>query len=589
MRRPTSIPVGKGRAPAPGPARGHWRAPFVLALFTLSSLALVARAVDLQVLDNGFLASQGEARFLRTEKISAHRGRITDRNGEPVAISTPVDSIWADPRQLLQSQEQLPALARAVQRDQHSLQRRIEKNADKEFIYLRRHMRPAQAAKVMALEVPGVHALREYRRYYPAGEVTAHLVGFTDIDDRGQEGMELAYDHWLTGSDGSKRVLKDRLGRSVRDVESISRPREGKDLALSIDLRVQYLAYRELLSAIKQHGGRSGSIVVLDVLTGEVLAIANQPSYNPNNRSEAPVSSFRNRAVTDIYEPGSSIKPLVVAAALESGMFKPASAVDTRPGFVRVGNKTISDRRDYGLTDVTGVVTKSSNVGMTQIALALEPEILWSTLSKLGLGRLTSSGFPGESAGLLNHFQHWREINQATLSYGYGLTVTTLQLAQAYAAIGAGGIRRPVTMVREHDAPAGERVITTDTASRLIAIMESVVGDEGTGAEARIRGYRVAGKTGTARKSEPGGYSKHRYHAVFAGVAPAQQPRIAIAIMIDEPAGEAYHGGEVAAPVFAAVAAGTLRILNVAPDKLLQPDDTNPVPALTTIQARAEP
>lgn len=588
MSRRTSIPMGQQRAPQKSIAGGRWRASFVLVLFTLLSAALVARAVDLQILDNGFLAAQGEARFLRTEKISAHRGRITDRHGEPVAISTPVDSIWADPRQLFKSRDKLAVLARALERDQKNLLRQVEKNADKEFIYLSRHMRPAQADRVMALEVPGVHALREYRRYYPAGEVTAHLVGFTDIDDRGQEGMELAYDHWLVGTDGSKRVMKDRLGRTVRDVESISRPREGKDLALSIDLRVQYLAYRELLSAIRQHGGRSGSIVVLDVQTGEVLAIANQPSYNPNNRSEAPVSSFRNRAVTDIYEPGSSIKPLVIAAALESGLFEPASIVDTRPGFIRVGNKTFSDRRDYGLIDVTSVVTKSSNVGMTHIALSLEPEILWSTLSQLGLGRLTSSGFPGESAGLLNHYQHWREINQATLSFGYGLTVTTLQLAQAYAAIGASGIRRPVAMTRLQEPAAGEQVLSVSTASRLIEIMESVVSDEGTGAEARIRGYRVAGKTGTARKSEPGGYSDHRYHAVFAGIAPAEHPRIAIAVMIDEPAGEAYHGGEVAAPVFAAVAAGALRILNVAPDNLVQPEDTTTAPSLTTIQARAK-
>ncbi len=563
--------------------RSLWRARFMLMLFTVASMGLVARAVDLQVLDNGFLSAQGEARHLRTEKISAHRGRITDRNGEPVAVSTPVDSIWANPQQLITAAAKLSALARALERDEQNLRRQIEKNAKKEFVYLRRHMRPAQAARVLALEIPGVHALREYRRYYPAGEVTSHLVGFTDIDDRGQEGMELAYDHWLAGTDGAKRVLKDRLGRSVKDVASISRPRQGKDLSLSIDLRVQYLAYRELLAAIRRHGGRSGSIVVLDVDNGEVLAIANQPSYNPNNRGQAAVSSFRNRALTDIFEPGSSIKPLVVAAALESGEFAPASQVDTRPGFVLVGNKTISDKRDYGLTDVTGVVTKSSNVGMTHIALALEPELLWSTLSRLGLGRLTSSGFPGESAGLLSHYEHWREINQATLSYGYGLTVTTLQLAQAYAAIGAGGIRRPVSMVRLEEPAQGERILSPATADKLIQIMESVVGDAGTGNHARVRGYRVAGKTGTARKSEAGGYSDDRYHAVFAGVAPVQRPRIAIAVMIDEPAGEAYHGGDVAAPVFAEVAAGTLRILNVAPD------DLDEAPATPVLQAATKP
>lgn len=378
-------------------------------------------------------------------------------------------------------------------------------------------------------------------------------------------------------------MLKDRLGRSVQDVESITPPRPGRDLALSIDLRIQYLAYRELLGAIQRHQGRSGSIVVLDIETGEVLAMANQPSYNPNNRAGSPVSSFRNRALTDIFEPGSSIKPMVVAAALESGLFTANTAVDTHPGMIRVGNKTISDNRDFGLMDVTGVVTKSSNVGMTRIALAIEPEFLWASLSRLGFGRLTASGFPGESAGLLNHFDHWREINQATLSYGYGLTVTTLQLAQAYAAIGAHGIRRPVTLQRIAGPVTGERVLSQATAGELVEIMESVVSDAGTGSLARIRGYRVAGKTGTARKSEPGGYSDSRYHAVFAGIAPVSRPRVAIAVMIDEPAGDVYHGGDVAAPVFAGVAAGALRILNVPPDDLAD------LPSASVIQAKASP
>ncbi len=560
-----------------------WRSHFVLVLFVLGSLGLAARAVDLQVLDNGFLSSQGEARYLRTEMIAAHRGRITDRNGEPIAVSTPVDSIWANPQQLGSDAKRLPELARVLERDINGLVRQLEKHADREFTYLRRHMRPALASEVLALEIPGVHAMREYRRYYPAGEVTAHLVGFTDIDDHGQEGSELAFDHWLAGEPGAKRVLKDRLGRSVQDVESITPPRPGQDLMLSIDLRIQYLAYRELLGAIQRHEGRSGSIVVLDIKTGEVLAMVNQPSYNPNNRAGSPVSSFRNRALTDIFEPGSSIKPLVVAAALESGLFKPQSMVDTHPGVVRVGNKTISDNRDFGRMDVTGVVTKSSNVGMTHIALTLEPELLWATLSRLGLGRLTASGFPGESAGLLSHFDHWREINQATLSYGYGLTVTTLQLAQAYAVIGAQGIRRPVSLQRTGGDVAGDRVLSAATASNLVNIMESVVSDSGTGSKARIRGYRVAGKTGTARKSEPGGYSASRYHAVFAGIAPVSVPRIAVAVMIDEPKGDFYHGGEVAAPVFAGVAAGALRILNVPPD-----DFTEEQPGLL-LQAKVAP
>lgn len=558
-----------------------WRSHFVFAMFVLFALVLSARAVDLQVLDNGFLSQQGEARYLRTEKIAAHRGRITDRNGEPIAVSTPVDSVWANPQQLSAASQRLPELARALERDTDSLRRQLAKHTDREFTYLRRHMRPALASKVLALQIRGVYAMREYRRYYPAGEVAAHLVGFTDIDDNGQEGTELAFDHWLAGAPGAKRVLKDRLGRSVQDVESIAPPRPGRDLALSIDLRIQYLAYRELLAAIQRHEARSGSVVVLDIASGEVLAMVNQPSYNPNNRAGSPVSSFRNRALTDIFEPGSSIKPLVVAAALESGLFNPQTPVDTHPGMVRVGNKRISDQRDFGTMDVTGVVTKSSNVGMTHIALSLEPERLWATLSRLGLGRLTASGFPGESAGLLSHYDHWRDINQATLSYGYGLTVTTLQLAQAYAVIGAQGIRRPVSLQRTGGAVAGERVLSVKTASDLVGIMESVVSDSGTGSRARIRGYRVAGKTGTARKSEPGGYSDSRYHAVFSGIAPVTGPRVAIAVMIDEPKGDFYHGGDVAAPVFAGVAAGALRIMNVPPDDLAEE------PRISVIQAQA--
>ncbi len=573
------LPERKARVPVA--RQTLWRSHFVLGLFVLCSLGLAARAIDLQVLDNGFLSKQGEARYLRTEKIASHRGRIVDRNGEPVAVSTPVDSIWANPQRLRDEMHRLPELARALERDNDSLARQLRKHADREFTYLRRHMSPSQASEVLALGIPGIHVLREYRRYYPAGEVTAHLVGFTDIDDQGQEGIELAFDHHLAGTPGAKRVLKDRLGRSVKDVESITPPKPGRDLTLSLDLRIQYLAYRALLSAIQRHQGRSGSIVVLDIDSGEVLAMANQPAYNPNNRAGSSVSSFRNRALTDIFEPGSSIKPLIVAAALESGVLGPRSVVDTNP--VRVGNKTISDKRDFGRMDVTGVVMKSSNVGMTRIALSLEPEFLWATLSRLGFGRLTASGFPGESAGLLTHFDHWRDINQATLSYGYGLTVTTLQLAQAYAIIGAQGIRRPVSLQRTDAVVAGERVLAPANARKLIEIMEAVVSDAGTGGQARIRGYRVAGKTGTARKSEPGGYSESRHHAMFAGIAPVSRPRIAIAVMIDEPVGEVYHGGEVAAPVFAEVAAGALRIMNVAPDGLVNE------PVAPVIQASAAP
>ncbi|MEM7281069.1 MAG: penicillin-binding transpeptidase domain-containing protein, partial [Pseudomonadota bacterium] len=410
-----------------------WRGYFVQVVFGVCALLLFVRALDLQVLDDGFLANQGEARFLRTADIPAHRGKITDRFGRPLAVSTPVDTIAANPKELAEiSDLDFDGLAKVLGKGVEQLRREIDRAGDKEFMYLRRHLRPSQAAAVLNLELPSVRRIREYRRYYPAGEVSAHILGFTNIDDIGQEGLELAFDQWLSGTQGQKRVLKDRLGRTVKDVESIKPPHAGKDLEVSIDMRIQYLAYRELKSAVARLQARSGSVVVLDVNTNEVLAMVNRPSYNPNNRGDSPVAYFRNRAVTDIFEPGSSFKPLIIAAALESGIYLPKTKVDTSPGFLQVGLKTIPDTKDFGLIDVTGVLTNSSNVGAAKIALSLEPEYLWSTLARFGVGRLTDSGFPGESAGLLNHFDHWREINHATIAYGYGLTVSPMQLAQAY-------------------------------------------------------------------------------------------------------------------------------------------------------------
>ena len=540
----------------------------VLVFFSVVAVVLTGRAVHLQVLNTEFLMREADARHLRVEKISAHRGSIVDRNGEPLAISTPVDSIWANPKELAAAVERVPELARALKLDSQLLMRRVTRSMDKEFLYLRRHLSPDTAHAVMALKVPGVNVLREYRRYYPAGEVAGHLVGFTSIDDDGQEGLELAFNHWLAGESGAKRVLKDRLGRAVEDVASIQPPRHGKDLRSSIDLRLQYLAYRSLKAAIQRHSAESGSIVILDIRTGEVLAMVNQPTYNPNDRSQYSAERYRNRAITDIFEPGSSIKPLVLAAALESGQYRPASFVDTNPGHVIVGPKRIEDSKNLGRISLTTVLSRSSNVGATKVALSLQPDQLWNTMTSLGFGSLTSSGFPGESAGLLTHYNHWQQISQATLAYGYGVSVTPLQLAQAYAVIGAHGVLRPVSLVRLDQASDGISVISAATADAVTGMLEEVVLPGGTGMKAAIDGYRVAGKTGTAWKFAAGGYSEDEYLSIFAGVVPASAPRLAAIVVIDEPSGDLYYGSDVAAPVFADVMSESLRLLAVAPDAL---------------------
>jgi cell division protein FtsI (penicillin-binding protein 3) len=564
------------------------RVTLVSACFGLVASTLVARAVYLQVLDKDFLNEQADTRHLRTEKITAHRGTITDRNGEPLAISTPVDSIWANPKKLASAFDRVPKLATALGLDADLLIRRITRSMDKEFLYLKRHLSPERAQEILAMELPGVNVQREYRRYYPAGEVTGHLVGFTNIDDDGQEGLELAFNHWLEGESGAKRVLKDRLGRSVENVESIRPPHHGKDLRSSIDLRVQYLAYRALKAAIRSYDAESGSLVVMDVRTGEVLAIVNQPTYNPNDRSQYAAERYRNRAITDIFEPGSSIKPLIVAAALESGQYRPSSIIDTAPGFVTVGAKKIQDRRNLGRISLTTILARSSNVGVTKLAMSLPADHLWSTMTNFGLGALTTSGFPGESAGLLTHYDHWQEISQATLGYGYGVSVTPLQLAQAYAILGDDGRTHPVSLVAVDQPGDGKQVIAPDTANAVKRMLEEVVRPGGTGTKASVTGYRIAGKTGTAWKSGVGGYSEDKYFSIFAGLAPASAPRLAAVVVIDEPHGELYYGSDVAAPVFAEVMAESLRMLAIAPDALPARDPGSVMQAMTTSAAAQE-
>jgi cell division protein FtsI (penicillin-binding protein 3) len=559
---------------------GGWRLWLVGALLTLCGIALLARAIYLQVIDQAFLAKQGDARILRDVKLSANRGMVLDRNGEPLAVSTPVDTVWADPRKLSQYPQDFARLAKALDRDKDWLARRVTSNLDREFVYLVRHMRPADAAKVKALGIPGVDTLREYRRYYPAGEVTGHLLGFTNVDDVGQEGLELAFDQWLGGEPGIKRVMRDREGRTIEDIERIKAPRPGQDLRTSIDLRVQYLAYRALKQAVQENAAHGGSVVVLDIQTGEVLAMVNQPAFNPNDREQYLPSRYRNRATNDFFEPGSSIKPFVVAAGMKTGRFHSDTLIETGPGTLRVGIKTVKDKHNLGTIDVRTVLEKSSNVGIVKIALTLKPQEMWSTLRDLGFGSVTGSGFPGESAGILTGYEHWRSIGQATMAYGYGLTVTPLQLAQAYAVLGAGGVRRPVSLRRVDVPPEGEQVMDAANARELVQMMESVVSEAGTARRAAVMGYRVSGKTGTSWKAADGGYNSTKYMAVFGGVVPASNPRLAAIVVVDEPSAGKFYGGDVAAPVFSEVMSGALRLLAIPPDDLQR------VPATTLVQAQ---
>jgi cell division protein FtsI (penicillin-binding protein 3) len=534
----------------------------------LAAMLLVWKAVCLQVLDKEFLLTQGQARHLRVVSLPAHRGMIHDRNGEPLAISTPVESVWVNPQELANEQQRIPELTRLLSLKYASVQSTLASRADREFIYLRRHITPALAAQVEALDIPGVYLQREYRRYYPDGEIAAHVVGFTNIDDVGQEGLELAYEDWLKGEPGAKRVIKDGKSHIVEDVESISRPSPGKDLRLSIDRRIQYLAYRELKAMLQEHKAQTASAVVLDVKSGEVLAMVNQPSFNPNNRQNLRSSDIRNRAITDVFEPGSTMKPFIVATALASGRYRPDTPVSTAPGWMRVGTNTVRDVHDYGQLDVAGVIRKSSNVGIAKIALSLPAEEIWTQLSDMGFGVQTFSGFPGEASGLLPHYTGWNAIETATLSFGYGVSVTPLQLAQAYAVLAADGIKRSITFLHGAEATEEHRIMPARIAQQVRNMLEQAVGPDGTAPLARIPGFRVAGKTGTVRKSVAGGYSDNQYLSVFAGMAPASDPRLVMVVMVDRPANGKYYGGQVAAPVFARVMAGALRLLAVTPDNV---------------------
>ena len=536
----------------------------MLLIFMLCSVALIARAVNLQVMETDFLQGQGKARFLREVTLASTRGVITDRNGEPLAVSTPVDSVWVHPGQLLEYPENIKPLAALLKANAEEIERKLTQRSGKEFVWLRRRLNPDVADKIRALNIPGVNLQKEYRRFYPAGEVTSHVIGFTNIDDIGQEGLELAYDSWLAGSPGSKRVIKNRKGQTVEEVELIKESVPGNDLHLSIDKRLQYLAYRELKSTVLKHGARSGSVVVLDVDTGEVLAMVNQPSYNPNDPGHD-TDGMRNRAVTDVIEPGSVMKPIAIASVLENGVAVPTTPVETSPGYTVISGHTIRDHNNYGLLDVTGVLTKSSNVGVTKLALQLEPEKMWDTYSRFGFGEATGTGFPGESAGVLRNHRRWRRLEQATIAYGYGVSATPLQLAQAYAAIANGGkLRQPAFILGSNNPPIS--AIDPAIANAVAKMLETVTTKAGTGSRARVANYRIAGKTGTSHKASASGYAAARYVSSFSGFGPASNPRLVCVVVINDPTGDEYYGGLVAAPLFSEVMTGAMRILNIPPD-----------------------
>ena len=535
-------------------------------------LILLAKIAQLQILPSqekgvDFLQNQGDNRSIRKVSIPAYRGLITDRNGEPLAVSTPVTAIIANPQQI--QDKDLKRLSAAMSLSEVQLKARLKRYRNKSFMYLARQLPIDKAESILDLNISGVSSQKEYKRFYPAGEVTAQLVGFTDINDNGQEGMELAYDTWLTGEAGAKKVVQDRAGRVINDISLIKSARSGEDLRLSIDLRVQYAAYRALKKAVKKHSAKSGSVVVLDVITGEVLAMVNQPSFNPNDRSYLNQGSIRNRAMTDVMEPGSTVKPFTILAALESGKFSSESLIDTSPGYLKVDYKTFVDPSNYGELDLSGVLTKSSQVGTTKVALALNPELTRELFQRVGFGEVVGSGFPGETLGNLPAYRKWDPVTQATFAFGYGLSVSSLQLARAYAVLANDGVRREVSLVALESEPPSSRVIGVEASRQVRYMLQAASSRKGTGKRAMIDGYSVGGKTGTLHKVKTGGgYDENRYMSAFAGLSPIENPRLVTVVVIDEPSDGSYFGGLVAAPVFSEVTGSALRLLQVTPDQI---------------------
>ena len=547
-----------------------WRSR-LLALVIFSGFAvLTGRAVYLQGLHNDFLQAKGESRYGRIIEISANRGRITDRHGEMLAVSTPVKSIWAIPGEVKLEPPQLARLAALLEMPSQEIRKRIEETG-RDFVFIKRQIPPEVADRVAELRIPGLFQNREYRRYYPGGEVMAHVLGFTGAEDVGQEGVELAFHDHLAGKPGSRRVIRDRLGQIVEGVEGIRAAQEGKDLSLALDARIQSLAFSQLKVAVEQYRAKAGGIVVLDITTGEVLALANLPTYNPNNRARLSGAQLRNRAVTDTFEPGSTLKPFTIAAALESGRVTPQTTIQTAPGSLTIGTATIRDAHAQGLLTVEQVIQKSSNVGAAKIALSLPAESMWNMFQSVGFGAAPRLGFPGEANGRVRPYKTWRPIEQATMAYGHGISVSLLQLAHAYSVFALDGEMVPLSLVRVDAPRTPQVVISAETARRVRHMLELAVQPGGTAPRAQVMGYRVGGKTGTAHKQENGTYAAHKYVSAFVGFAPVSSPRLVIAVMIDEPSNGQYYGGAVAAPVFARVMEGALRLTGVPPDAPRKP------------------
>jgi len=543
-----------------------WRRRLLLVVVLSGFAALLGRGIYLQSYHKSFLQEKGDARYSRTLVLSAQRGKITDRYGELLAISSPVESVWANPSDVKIDAEQTKKIADLLQLKVEFINQKLA-NDEREFVYLKRRISPELAAQVMKLGVSGIYLQREYKRYYPAGDVTAHLVGFNGIEDKGQEGFEYAMDKALSGKAGSRRVIKDRSGHIIEDLVAVKVPQDGHDVVLSIDRRIQYLAHRELVKAVELHHAQAGAAIVLDARTGEVLAMVNVPTYNPNNPVNIQGKS-RNRAIVDIFEPGSTMKPMTVSAGLESGLYQPDTKIQTSPGFMKIGPATIHDSHAHGVLTVAEVIQKSSNVGASKIALSLDPKYMWSMFNQMGFGAKTNIGFPGEASGRVRDYKTWRPIEQATMSFGNGISVTLLQLARAYTAFANDGELKPVSLLKLQEAPVGVQVFSARTAQSMKDMLEMVVLPGGTALKAQVLGYRIAGKTGTTHKLGPHGYEKNKYVASFVGIAPASNPRLIMAVMIDEPniANDQYYGGVAAAPLFSAVMADTLRLLAIPQD-----------------------
>ncbi|MET1068991.1 MAG: penicillin-binding protein 2 [Pseudomonas prosekii] len=561
-----------------------WRFRVVMGLLGIMVAAIGWRIIDLQVVDRDFLKGQGDARSVRHIPIPAHRGLITDRNGEPLAVSTPVTTLWANAKEMQLAKEKWPALAAALGQDPKALSERLEAQANKEFIYLVRGLTPEQGQSVLDLKVPGVYGIEEFRRFYPAGEVTAHMVGFTDIDDHGREGVELAYDEWLAGVPGKRQVIKDRRGRLIKDVQVTKNAKAGKPLALSIDLRLQYLANRELRNAIIENGAKAGSLVIMDVKSGEILAMVNQPTYNPNNRRNLQPAMMRNRAMIDVFEPGSTMKAISMSAALETGRWKPSDTVEVYPGSLQIGRYTIKDvsKSEGPVLDLTGILINSSNVGMSKVAFDIGGETIFRLAQKVGLGQDTGLGFPGERVGNLPNYREWRKAETATLSYGYGISVTAIQLVHAFSALANNGRLAPLTLIKTDKPPQTTQVLPENVAKTMQGMLTQVIEAPRGVFRAQVPAYHVAGKSGTARKTSVGtkGYAENSYRSLFAGFGPMSDPRFAIVVVIDEPTKAGYFGGLVSAPVFSKVMSGTLRLMNITPDNLPPTQQANAAPVV---------